>query len=184
MTATRPLMQYGIRQLEEIFAKGKADREVLRQLEHELQYRQVPRAVALLAEVQAAIYLAAPEAAPGVASASPPKAPVPSSSPGELPRTPILEAADAAPISRSTKPVSSAIAATPPMPIDEAYRVLKATPASSWESIEQTRRQVVQHASPARRALLTTDKRAQAQSDAQRANAAYATLAHHRTAAH
>ena len=51
----RPLMQHGVGQLEEMFAKGKADAKVLKQLEHELQYRQVPRAVALLAEVQAAM---------------------------------------------------------------------------------------------------------------------------------
>lgn len=184
MTGTRPLMQYGIRQLEEIFAAAKADREVLRQLEHELQYRQVPRAVALLSEVQAAIYPAAPDATADVAPALPPKAPVPSNSEGELLRSPILGAAVSAPIARSIKQASSAIAETPPMPLDEAYRVLKATPASTWESIEQVRRQVVQQASPASKALLTADKRTQAQSDAQRANAAYATLAHHRTAAH
>jgi len=128
-------MQYGIRQLEEIFAKAKIDRDVLRQLEHELQYRQVPRAVALLSEVQAAIYLARPDATPGFAPALPPKAPVPSSSQGELLRSPILEAAVSAPLAHSIKQASSARADTPPMPLEEAYRVLKATPASTWESI-------------------------------------------------
>ena len=49
----RPLMQHGVGQLEEMFAKGKSDPKVLKNLELELQYRQVPRAVALLAEVQA-----------------------------------------------------------------------------------------------------------------------------------
>jgi len=58
----RPLMQHGVGQLEEMFAKGKADAKVLKQLENELQYRQVPRAVALLAEVQAAMYGGAPDA--------------------------------------------------------------------------------------------------------------------------
>ena len=52
----RHLMQHGVGQLEEMFAKGKADAKVLKQLENELQYRQVPRAIALLAEVQAAMY--------------------------------------------------------------------------------------------------------------------------------
>jgi hypothetical protein len=58
-------MQYGVGQLEEMFAKGKADPKVLKQLEHELKYRQVPRAVALLAEVLAAIH-GAPRATPAV----------------------------------------------------------------------------------------------------------------------
>ena len=49
----RPLMQQGIGQLEEMFAKCNADAKLLKQLEHELQYRHVPRAVALLTEVQA-----------------------------------------------------------------------------------------------------------------------------------
>jgi len=40
----RPLMQQGIVQLEEMFAKCKSDAKLLKQLEHELQYRHVPRA--------------------------------------------------------------------------------------------------------------------------------------------
>lgn len=52
---SRPLMQHGVGQLEEMFAKAKVDPKVLKQLVHELQHRQVPRAIALLAEVQAAM---------------------------------------------------------------------------------------------------------------------------------
>lgn len=52
----RPLMQHGVGQLEQLFAASKADAKVLKQLENELRYRQVPRAVALLAEVQSALY--------------------------------------------------------------------------------------------------------------------------------
>lgn len=52
----RPLMQQGIGQLEAMFAKGKADTKLLKQLEHELQYCQVLRSVALLSEVQATMY--------------------------------------------------------------------------------------------------------------------------------
>ena len=44
----RPLMQHGVGQLEAMFGKGKADAKLLKQLEHELQHRHVPRAVALL----------------------------------------------------------------------------------------------------------------------------------------
>ena len=53
---SRPLMQYGVGHLEEMFTKGKADPKVLKQLENELQHRQVPRAVALLTEVRATMH--------------------------------------------------------------------------------------------------------------------------------
>jgi hypothetical protein len=39
----RPLMQHGVGQLAELFAKSEADHKLLKQLEHELRYRQVPR---------------------------------------------------------------------------------------------------------------------------------------------
>ena len=71
---TRPLMQHGVGQLEELFSKSKADTKVLKQLEHELQYRQVPRAIALLAEVQAAMYGGAP-ASPPATSPTPARTP-------------------------------------------------------------------------------------------------------------
>ncbi len=54
----RPLRPHGVAQLEELFANSKSDARVLKQLEHELRYRQVPRAVALLAMVQAAMHKA------------------------------------------------------------------------------------------------------------------------------
>lgn len=60
----RPLMQHGVGQLEQLFAASKADSKVLRQLENELRFRQVPRAVALLAEVQGALYAQPAKAAP------------------------------------------------------------------------------------------------------------------------
>ncbi|MEZ5485726.1 MAG: hypothetical protein R3F01_11290 [Lysobacteraceae bacterium] len=50
----RPFFHSTIGQLEELFAKSKNDCKALRQLEDELQHRQVPRAVSLLEEVKAA----------------------------------------------------------------------------------------------------------------------------------
>lgn len=79
---SRPLIQLGVGSLEALFAKSKVDVdvdvdvEVLKQLEHELQYRQVPRAVALLAEVQAAM-----PRAQSVATAKTPPNPAPASAP-------------------------------------------------------------------------------------------------------
>jgi hypothetical protein len=64
----------------------------------------------------------------------------------------------------------------PAMPIEDAYRLLKATAGSTWESIEQVRRQLVQQAHPLRLQSMSPDRRAQALAEAKRTNAAYAVL--------
>ena len=138
----RPLMQRGIGDLEALFAKAKADVGVLMQLEHELQYRQVPRAVALLAEVQAAMH--------GTGSAAP------------------------APIDKKVRGAQRDTA--PSMPVEDAYKLLKATSGSAWESIEQTRRQLVQQSHPARLKSMSIERRNQALNDAKMVNAAYVVL--------
>jgi hypothetical protein len=188
----RPLMQHGVGQLEEMFASGKADPKVLKQLENELQYRQVPRAVALLAEVQAAMYggAAAPQM-PTVPAPSPVRAPAPahvSQQPdlwGRPAASPIVAAAPTAPIRAGTSPVTppearpvaaKAPASPPAMPLDDAYNVLTASPGATWESIEHTRRTLVQQSHPARWKTLSAEKRAQTLTEARRVNAAYAAL--------
>lgn len=188
---SRPLMQLGVGDLEALFAKSKADAQVLKQLEHELQYRQVPRAVALLAEVQAAMYGAQP-AAP--VSAPPRPAPVPAPSPQqaglwERPATPAAApvGASVAP-PRPAEPVKAPAVpkppqpAPPPMPVEDAYKLLKATAGSTWESIEQTRRQLVQQSHPARLKSMSPERRSQALAEAKKANAAYAALSQARCA--
>ena len=62
------------------------------------------------------------------------------------------------------------------MPVDEAYKMLKATPASTWDSIEQIRRLLIQQSHPSRVASLSAARRAQVQAEAKRVNAAYAVL--------
>lgn len=54
MAATRPLMQLGISDLEGIFEKESKSFATLDLLKHELSFRQVPKAVALLERVQKA----------------------------------------------------------------------------------------------------------------------------------
>jgi hypothetical protein len=192
----RPLMQHGVGQLEELFAKSKADAKVLRQLEHELQYRQVPRAVALLAEVQAALYGSAPVAAPSPAPKA--AAPAPVAVPPPQPSlwdvqpppairttapTPAVAAAPAA-ARAAAAPTLARAAATPApaIPLDDAYKLLKATPGSTWESIEQTRRLLVMASHPEKLKGLAEGKRSQALAEASRVNAAYAVLSHARCA--
>lgn len=138
----RPLIQHGVAQLEEMFANGKADAKLLKQLERELQYRQVPRAVTLLAKVQTAMC--------GMGAASPPARPtVPISQQANLGERPAARpaAATATPGCTVTVPVNpldpqpatNSMASPVAMPLEEAYKVLKATPGATWESIEHTR---------------------------------------------
>jgi hypothetical protein len=212
----RPLMQHGVAQLEQLFASSKSDTKVLKQLENELRYRQVPRAVSLLSEVQAALYVSpdtskteaprvqvAKALAPPGDSGSRLKAP-----PVQPPlwSTPVQQSADTGPkpsqagaIATGTPAISSlpkagqsgtsearqgqdASAETPLVTLAEAFRLLKATPSSSWESVEQTRRQGVQASSPSRLAGMTDHQGKEAREQARRLNAAYEVLSRARAA--
>lgn len=184
---SRTLMQHGVGQLEEMFAKGKTDAKLLKQLEQELQYRHMPRAVALLAEVQAAIR-------DGTAAPQMPNVPV---SPPALAKTPISQQPDlwgypakppviptpapirtVAPASnpQESQPVAKSPALPPTMHVEDAYKVLKLTPGATWESIEQARCTLVDRSHPSRWKELSAEKREQALADAKRVNAAYVAL--------
>lgn len=175
----RPLIQLGVGNLETLFAKSKADVKVLKQLEHELQYRQVPRAVALLAEVQAAM-----SRAQSVSPATTPSNPAPATVPKQQslldrPSTPAAAPRPAEPVVKAPAPtpiLKTPQAAQPLMSLDDAYKLLKVTPGSTWESVEQTRRQLVQQSHPARLKLMSPEKRMQTLAEAKRVNAAYGTL--------
>ena len=179
----RPLMQHGVGQLEEMFAKGKSDPKVLKSLELELQYRQVPRAVALLAELQSAMSGGAlAVAAPAHQAARPPATGPEQPSLWERPPTTLPAAT---PVAKQPRPLTPAISpplARPqssplqPMPLEEACKVLKTTPGAAWESIEQTRRLTVQQSHPSLLKPLSNEMRAQTLTDAKRANAAYVVL--------
>lgn len=184
----RPLIQHGVGQLEELFSKSKTDQKVLKQLEKELQYRQVPRAVALLAEVQATI-LGRKEIegrVPAVAflpQALPHQSDLPAH-PTTLP-TPAVPQFEQAPVHApdSTPTVATSPATTPLPPrvtptitVEDACKLLKATPGATWESIEQTRRLLVQQSSPSQTSMMSVDKRVQALEEARRVNDAYAVL--------
>ena len=188
----RPLMQHGVGRLEEMFGSSRGNLQVLRKLENELQYRQVPRALALLEKVQAAMAAIgdvpreppsrAPTTSPHPAP-TPPKQPdlwdkAPAPRPPQVPRpAPPIRAADAP---AATKPAAPP---APAMPIEDAYKLLKATAGSTWESIEQTRRQLVQQAHPTRVKSLSPDRRTQVTAEAKRVNAAYAALSQARCSA-
>jgi DnaJ-domain-containing protein 1 len=190
----RPLMQHGVGRLEEMFATGKPDAKLLKQLEQELQYRQVPRAVALLAKVQAAMSGGAavpqaptvPASVPGRATGLISQQPDLWERPAISPASPPAAVRAAAPVVRPQEPllVGKSPASPLAMPLEEAYKVLKATPGATWDSIEQTRRALVNQLHPSRWKPLSAEKRAQALAEAKRINAAYAALSQTRCSEH
>ena len=181
-------MPHGVDQLEEMFAKSKGDATLLKQLENELQYRKVPRAIVLLAEVQAAMY---GETAAQQSVGMP--APTPAPTPAHLPQQPGLSERPSIPpvvappattpghtVTPAVQPPKSPPAkssnSTPTMPLDEAYKILKASPGATWDSIEQTRRTLVSQSHPSRWEALSSETRFQLLAEAKRINEAYVVL--------
>lgn len=178
-------MQYGIGHLEEMFTKSKANLKVLKQLENELQHRQVPRAVALLMEVRAAMHSSTSVANPIV---NPPSLAVavttdseqhglfenpPASSNVVAQKTAMVQMLPPSVGLTSAKQSTQEIVA---ISVDDAYKLLKVMPGSTWESIEQTRRSLVMQSHPANVATLSSDQLVQARTEAARVNAAYLML--------
>ena len=187
---SRPLIQHKIGQLEALFASSTADVNVLKQLEHELQYRQVPKALALLANVQAALGEAALGKRSGddsVSISSTNKPPETTARQLELiDQTAItLPRAELPPIQAPTRvPPHSIVPETQPdltMPVSEAYKLLRVAVGASWCEIELARRHVVQQSHPLRMASLTPGMRAKHLAEAQRVNVASTMLWRDRT---
>lgn len=169
----RLLQQLGIVELEDLFVKSKGELQALRDLEYELRHRQVRRAGSLLVKVRSAMKATdtiTPSAAPESAVADHPPAmsaqpelrlfnPVRLAPPHIKPLAPI-----------GSKQPNPSREKKPLIPLSEAYRLLKANPGSSWESLELVRQQLVQKASPA---VASTDQQLRLQEDANRINEAY-----------
>jgi hypothetical protein len=196
---SRPLMQRRIAELEALFASSKADGKGLRVLEEELKLRHVPRAVALLGEVQALL-----AGARKVTSVPAPAGELMmdqstwTSVPRPSRETPVPTAGQSASAS-SSGPAAMATPrpepATPPAPrlrtpptgsalemdFQEACQIFRTAPGADWLIIEQTRRQLVQMAHPQKCVAMDAKQRALALTAAKRANAAYALLWQWRT---
>ena len=172
---TRPLMQHGVGQLEEMFQQGKSDRSVLLRLQEELHHRQVPRAVTLLTQVQRtlrALITTEPSTPAPTLVAAAIHAPTRSESPVPQPDLWTTHQVPAvSPNGLSLEPGDS-----PTLPLAEAYKVLRTTPGASWESIELTRRTLVQRSSPAKTRAKSSAERAALLIEARRVNQAYAVL--------
>jgi hypothetical protein len=165
----RPYMRHRIDELETLFTESAGDASVLQQLETELSFRQVPRAVMLLAKVRAAQqgHMPEPAAVQNTLFSGERKAvtqPAANSAPPSQP-----EVAPAKP-----EPA-------PTMLLLDAYKVLKVPMDSAWEVVENSRRQIVQRSSPTHLARITEEKRAPVLKEAMLANAAYEVILKSRT---
>jgi hypothetical protein len=83
----------------------------------------------------------------------------------------------AAPPNTSAAALKAAQLSTPPLTLEEAYKVLKATARSRWEDIERVRCQLVWPSNPEHIQSLGLQKQIEALAQAQRANEAYVVLA-------
>jgi DnaJ-domain-containing protein 1 len=164
----RRLLRSTIVELEDLFRASSSDIAAMQRLESELAHRQVPRAVALLAQVRKVLNgKNEPEAAatkplpaqPGLFAEVPSDTPKVQSAPKD-----------------ELKPEPAAKAGQPAMTVEEAYKILRVTTAASWSAIEQARRQLVQEAHPDNLSPLSSEKREATQTLAQLANAAYCVL--------
>lgn len=178
MIMSRPLMQRGVGDLETLFAQSKTDIKALKQLEHELQHRQMPRAIALLTEVQAAIDSVTRGSTSTKGDAAPRRKGL-----WEQSITSAIAAPITAPfaVERVRAPADLVVPkkqkdSAPSISLEDAYKLLRANSGSAWESIEQVRRQLVQQSNPARLKTMSPKQRDQALEEGKMVNAAYAVL--------
>ena len=169
---TRPLMQNGIAELERMFESCQADPQILEALESELKFRSVPRATTLLTKVRRAM-----NGAPILPTASQDAlfentASVPRQI--QLPIA-ITDSDSAAPTKREPEPPLK-------VSVEDAYKILKVAPSASWDSIEQSRRTIVELTRPDRLENLNEERRQALRLDALRANAALDALLQERRA--
>lgn len=172
---SRPLMQHGVGQLEELFGREKANRKILLQLQEELKHRQVPRAVALLGKVRKALKdLDAPEVPVGI---SPPLTASTETAVSNRESEAIPNQFSGDSTARvAPEEVQPQVPAIPAMSATEAYGLLGVSPSASWESIETARRTIVQKASPTKVKDKAPAERSQFINEAKRANMAYALI--------
>lgn len=209
----RPLMQSRIGDLEELFASSRGNRDVLKQLEHELQFRQVPRALTLLEQVQqakaSAVATTGVAAAPrttttavnaptanaiGAARAEKTWPPSGQMSLLTVPMSGQAEGASGTPAYAPVKASAQLQAKLVPPPLapqasgltvslEDAHKLLRVVPGAPWEVVELARRKAVQLASPLSRDVPVGQRQTMLDT-ARSVNAAYATLAFARSDRH
>jgi hypothetical protein len=176
----RVLKQHGVTVLEQLFEKSISDAKVLAQLQHELGFREVPKARALLGRVQGAIAELGRPGGPlasaterqgtlwnkSTTSAAAAPTPPPSQS----------KSANQSPFAQTEKTSESAHE----MSLEDAYRLLKVAGNATWEEVERSRCTLVQQSHPSRLATLSPQRKLQALTDAKLVNHAYHVVARRR----
>lgn len=162
---TRPLIRHRIDELEALFESSHGEISTLMTLENELTFRQVPRAVSLLAKVRKVLAGEKMQDAAWQANLFNHQTPAVEPSPLRSPKPDAVQAVAPAPTPPS-RPVDT-------MTIEDAHKVLRVTPAATWESIENSRRRIVDRAHPDAVSKLSPAQRSAIEEEATRANAAY-----------
>ncbi|SPY07722.1 Uncharacterised protein [Oligella urethralis] len=158
----RVLLQKSIVELEKLFIDSQNDQVILSQLENELKYRKTSRASKLLKRVETAQKTSESQSTTEITSPESPNVLV---RPSTETRTSKL---------RVKQPPSSSV--RPIFTLEESYQVLGVVSASSWEVIEQARRDIVERSRPDLIAELSEQQKERVRVDAYRANQAYAIL--------
>jgi len=164
---TRPLMQNGIAELERMFESSQSDPQILDALESELRFRSVPRAATLLNRVRKAMngHPDAPAASQELLFGHDVSVPIQEAQfPTALPVQNTRESRK-----RETEPALI-------VSVDDACKILKVTANASWDSVEHSRRAIVELARPDRLEKFAEAKRKALQQDALEANAALKAL--------
>ena len=188
---TRPHRQLCIDALESLAASPNVSSKALKSIAAELKHRSSLRASILLDEVNSKLKQFKDPAPVVTRDLAAPQTQLQKDfgfddtefTPPELPKRPFK----ATPVVTRPQPVPVALPILPiappspkPVPItmsvEQAYRVLKATAASSWEAIEFSRQRIVDRARPERGANLEPDKHKALLDEAREANSAYEVL--------
>lgn len=189
---TRPLARVGIDELEALAAPPGISAKDLRAIAYELGHRSTLRAGILLDKINLKLKSqdkSVPVDTRDLAGTPTPtqngfEFDVPIFATAELPKRPPKPApiaADARPVPVTLPDFTEVVASAPvtapiPMSVEQAYRILKATSASTWDAIEFARRQLVARAQPDRVAKLEPAKRRALLDEAREANIAYKVL--------
>lgn len=131
MTGARPYMQLRIAELEELFQKKGKDPITLSRLKQELKHRQVPRAQALLAQVEKAL---SQGGLPAEADVAPQR--IPHETPSGGTRSDRLRPAGTG--VRDNKSAQSSVAGMPASEEQSPAKWTAATPAQSATAIRPT----------------------------------------------
>lgn len=196
---TRPLARVGIDELEALAVPQGISTKDLRSIAFELRHRSTLRATLLLDKINLKLKVpgtSEPADTRDLAGTPTPtqngfEFDVPIFAPTELPKrlpkpVPIAAASQPVPV---TLPVFTEVGALAPetatitMSVEQAYRILKATSASTWDAIEFSRRQLVARAQPDSLAKLDPAKRKAMLTEAREVNIAYKVLLQSRSSA-